>query len=75
MDHDHMDHNSHIMDHGTTMDHSAHETTMDPNMDHGHDHDMNMGGHDMSGMAMYFHTNIGNDYVLFFNWKPNTAGG
>jgi hypothetical protein len=51
------------------------ETTIQHNHrdDHDHDHDMDMSGHDM--MTMYFHTNIGSDYVLFKKWKPTTPGG
>jgi len=71
MDHDH--HSHHSME---AMDMSHDTTTMDPHHGHEHGHGdgpmTGMGGHDM--MSMYFHTNIGNDYVLFNNWKPNSAG-
>jgi hypothetical protein len=66
-----MDHNGHHMhDMETTTQHHHGD-------DHGttdsHDHmDMDM-SHDM--MAMYFHTNIGSDYVFFKKWKPSTPGG
>lgn len=67
---DHSHHEMHGTDQSSTMDHSQHQTTMDPNMDHsGH----GQGTHDM--MTMYFHTTIGNDYVFFHKWKPDSAGG
>ena len=68
MDHAGHDHSMHDM---TTMDHSGH-TTEAPGHDHGSDNDMSGMGH---YMKMYFHTEIGSDYVLFHNWKPTTAGG
>ncbi|XP_054166779.1 high affinity copper uptake protein 1-like [Oppia nitens] len=69
----HMNHNVHNM---------ADQTTPTPNHQmnvyvgddggHGTGHE----GHNMMDhmMKMYFHTNIGDDYVLFKQWKPTTAG-
>ena len=79
-----MDHNHHNMGHmGHNM--PAEVTTTGP-LHHHPSHvigdggngytaheDHNMMGHDM--MTMYFHTNIGSDYVLFKGWKPDTPGG
>jgi hypothetical protein len=54
--------------------HGDNGTTQSHDHDHDHDHDMDMDmSHDM--MTMYFHTNIGSDYVFFKKWKPSTPGG
>lgn len=66
---DHHNHGDHDMS-STTLGH-VHPTDA-PDGGHG-DHGDHGGGHEM--MMMYFHTTIGNDYVLFKCWKPQTAGG
>lgn len=63
---DHSGHDHHMPD-TTAMDHSGHTESPE------HDHDMSGMDHEM--MKMYFHADIGSDYVLFHNWRPNTAGG
>ena len=39
---------------------------------------MDMGGNNSMhhhGMMMYFHTEIGGDYILFQSWKPQDGKG
>jgi len=81
----HGDHSSHegmqghsSMDH-SSMDHSGHNmmaTTGAPSaMDHMSHDSMpaaSMGGHDMMGMKMFFHFDLG-DTVLFEGWKMETT--
>jgi hypothetical protein len=62
----HGGHDMHNMETTTQLDHGDHGTA------HSHDPDMGM---DMDMMTMYFHTNIGSDYVFFKKWKPSTPGG
>ncbi|CAG2119949.1 unnamed protein product, partial [Medioppia subpectinata] len=73
MDHSHHNaHHAHMAVETTTVGYDVgHEghNVLAPESDHsGHD----MMSHDM--MKMYFHTNIGTDYVLFKGWKPANAG-
>jgi len=74
-------HGHHVMDNNvsTTLHQHHHETTT-MGMDHVHDamsSHGNMSGHGMGHpmMAMYFHSEIGNDYVLLKQWKPTTTSG
>ncbi len=64
----HSDHQMHNMEMPTPHNHGGDVTTNSHDMD-----TMDMSGHDM--MTMYFHTNIGTDYVFFKKWKPSTPGG
>ncbi len=61
--------------------HDHHQMSLDTTTEHNlGDHGITLNSQDMKmdmderhdSMTLYFHTNIGNDYVLFKKWKPTT---